>query len=220
MTDQVSAPGARISLSRIAGDKVTDAHKATWAEPGAIVIKTNSPTAYWYARLQETPSLDGIPDGFVPVVELALKEAAERILRRRVQQVIEQKVTAEWLPAELLSADAVLAEASGQGQMSYDSLLNLFRATAKGREVAAKLDKLAGPAKKVFAGKMARFHNILKALTAKGESALAGLTPKDLDFILLSIPEADEATPYATWVARRVEEVRPTVEAQDSDDAL
>jgi hypothetical protein len=150
---------------------------------------------------------------FRALLDGVLYEAAKGIISRYYVNTWEaHKITVSSIPAGMLTASAILEEASGNNSewMNKDELGEAWKASAT-RARIYDAGKYAASA--AYRRAYTRFEEMILKLAGK----TTAYKPDELDVILAKMDEGDFHTPFGAFVLRRVEALKAKPQASDVD---
>lgn len=160
------------------------------------------------------PNVDAVPTIYRPLVESAVADALEEVLKGFVTST--KTAGNMQLPATLLALENLLAQSAAK-RMTSAMLIGLWRNSSKYMlDVAPKLTSLQGSQLLKYKAAIEKHEKRLTALC--GREPEASLSADDLDKLLVNLTDTDANSQYGQFLADRTEAVRGKL--VDVDDAL
>lgn len=179
----------------------------------AIDKRTPARTYTVFIPAEQWPTLTDVPTTYRPLVNAALVNSAESILKNYLDTANRDHTS---IPMTAFTEEALLAT-SDLGRMTAERLLGLWRQSTKYvYSIAPKLVELAPNAARLAAYKQRLELHEKRLATLTTKTPETKLSNGDLDKLLVNMDDADFDTPYGAYLAERIETVRSKL-AEDSD---
>lgn len=213
-TDNV-VTGFTITLTHSKDAKGNDIEQPT-CPPGHIILavdkRTPARTFRAFIPLSCWPNTDDVPAIYRPLIDAALIQAGETILKQRLDTVgLDQTI----LPVGAIELEKLLNASAMSGRITADQVLGMWRSTKKYiLDVAPKLATLAPAQLLTYKTRIDRFETLVKYLALP--KAEYKLTTANLDTIMINLHDDDLESNYGQYIAKRTEEIRAKL-AEDSE---
>lgn len=198
---------ARAVASALTGEKIITARFRAPAREAAIIL----PADVWAPAAAIIAST---PPPYNQLIEGALISAAKAILARTITNAAEAKATLNDIPVSLLTLERILDEASGAANdwLTKEELEAAWHESAT-KAAIYKADRYANDAN------YRRAYSYFESLVFKLAGKTSAYTPADLDALASKLVEVDHATPFGSFVLKRIEQLRskPVTAAVDMD---
>lgn len=164
-----------------------------WRKPAKLTLAVNVPADAWL-------QLAAVPEQYRGLLERVLDNAAETILKRYAEAF---SLAPSTIPADLLTADAILGEAVGNNSewLTKEELTQAWESSATRNRMVTD-PRFAG--NKHYRIAVNGFAEMILKLAGK----TARYTPEELDAMLAKLDTPDLDTQLGQFVARRVEMLR------------
>lgn len=187
------------------------AHLCATAHQKTIVCRFRNPSRTVAVNISNDAwqRVQHIDATYRPLLEAVLYSAAQSIVSRYVQNA---GMTPTTIPANLLSNDAILEEASGSNSewLNKEELTEAWKTSATRAAIFNQQRYATEPA---YRRAFTRFEEMILKLAGKTSS----YEDKELDTMLAKISDADLSTAFGNFVVRRIEGLRNKPTKADID---
>ena len=196
-----------LAVVALTGEKIITARFRAPSREAAIIL----PADTWAPA---AAIIAATPPPYNQLIEGALISAAKSILARTITNAAEAKATLTDIPASLFTLERILDEASG----AANDWLTKEELEAAWHESATKA-AIYNAGRYANEANYRRAYSYFESLVFKLAGKTSAYLPADIDALASKLAEDDHATPFGSFVLKRIEQLRskPVTAAVDLD---